>query len=84
MRSWLKVRLLAIFHRRKMEEELDEELRYHLEREIERHIAGGMEPQEARMEALRGFGGFEQRKEECRDAPGVRWIGELWQDLRYS
>jgi predicted permease len=80
----LKVWLLAIFLRRKAEAELDEELRYHLEKEIERHIAGGMSPQEARMTALRGFGGFEQKKEECRDARGLRLIEDFWQDLRYG
>jgi len=78
------VRLLAIFLRRKAEAELDEELRYHLEQEIERHMAGGMSPQEARMTALRGFGGFEQKKEECRDARRLVLIEDLSQDLRYG
>jgi hypothetical protein len=80
----LKVRLLAIFRRTKKEAELDEELSYHLEKEVERHISAGMEPQEARMTALRGFGGFEQKKEECRDARGLRLIEDFWQDLRYG
>jgi hypothetical protein len=62
----LKLRLLAIFCRRKIEAELDEELRYHLERVIERLTESGMDAQEARVEALRGFGGLEQKKEECR------------------
>jgi len=80
----LKVRLLAIFRRGKAEAELDEELRYHLEKEIERYIASGMSRQEARMTALRGFGGFEQKKEECRDARGLGLIEDLLQDLRYG
>ena len=80
----LKVRLLAIFRRRTAEAELDEELRYHLEKEIERYMAGGMSQKDARRAALRGFGGFEQKKEECRDARGFRLIGDLLQDLRYG
>jgi len=67
-----------------MEQELDEEMRYHLESVIEQKIAGGMSPQEARSEALCGFGGVERMKEQCRDARGVRLIGELRQDLRYG
>src|SRR5262245_516487 len=80
----LKVRVLSIFRRRKAEAELDEELRYHLEKEIERHIAGGMSPREARMAALRGFGGFEQKKEECRDARRLGLVEDLMQDLHYG
>jgi putative ABC transport system permease protein len=67
-----------------MEAELDEELRYHLERVSERHIASGMEREEARMAALRGFGGFLLKKEECRDARGIVLYESLWQDLRYG
>src|SRR5262245_9637214 len=77
----LKMLLRVIFLRRKAEAELEEELRYHLEKEIERHIGGGMSRQEARMTALRGF---EQKKEECRDARRLRLIEDLLQDLRYG
>src|SRR5262245_22883304 len=80
----LKVRLFAIIRRREAEEELDEELRYHLEKETERHMAGGMSAREARMTALRGFGGFEQKKEECRDARGLVLIEALLHDIRYA
>ncbi len=80
----LKVQLLALFRRRTAEAELDEELRYHLEKEIERHIAGGMSPQDARRAAFRGFGGFEQKKEECRDARRLGLVEDLLQDLRYG
>jgi putative ABC transport system permease protein len=80
----IKLKLLAIFRRRRMEAELDEELRYHLDRVSERHIAGGMDRKEARMAALKGFGGFLQKKEECRDARGIVLYESLWQDLRYG
>jgi putative ABC transport system permease protein len=79
-----RLKLRRLFRMRRMEAELDEELRYHLESVAERLIASGMDPQEARREALRGFGGFEQKKEECRDAVGTRLIEDLWGDLRYG
>jgi hypothetical protein len=67
-----------------MEEELDEEVRFHLEREIEENIIRGMSPEEARYAALRSFGGVERVKEESRDVRGIRLLEELWQDLRFG
>jgi VIT1/CCC1 family predicted Fe2+/Mn2+ transporter len=61
------LRLRSLFRRRQVEQELDEEIRYHLERQIEERIAQGMTPEEARHAALRAMGGIERRKEECRD-----------------
>ena len=80
----LKRRLRALVLKGEMERELDEETRYHLERETEQNIRAGMNPVEARSEALRAFGGVDRAKEECRDARGVRFIEDLWQDLRYG
>jgi putative ABC transport system permease protein len=80
----LRQRLRALFFRSKVEEELDEEVRFHLEREIEQNIARGMRPEEARVAALRSFGGVERVKEESRDERGVRFLEEVWQDLRYG
>jgi predicted permease len=80
----LPLRLRSLFRRRQVEQELDEELRYHIERQIEEHISKGMTEEEARSAALRAIGGVEQRKEECRDMRRVRWIEDLVQDLRYS
>ena len=76
-------RLRSLFRRAQVEQELDEELQYHIERQIEEHIAKGMTPEEARYAALRAMGGVERRKEECRDMRRVRWIEELMQDVRY-
>src|SRR5262245_13893878 len=67
-----------------MERELDEELRRHIERQTEQNIRLGMSPEEASRAALKSFGGVEQAKERSRDARGVRWLEELWQDLRYG
>jgi len=80
----LRLRLRALFFKSNMEEELDEEVRFHLEREIEENIARGMTPEEARYAAMRNFGGVEQVKEESRDERGIRLLEELWQDLRYG
>src|SRR5215510_1444994 len=80
----LRLRLRAIFFESKMEEELDEEVRFHLEKEIEKNIARGMSPEEARSAAQRSFGGVERFKEESRDVRGVRLFEEVWQDLSYG
>jgi predicted permease len=86
LRHWFytaPLRLRSLFRRAQVEQELDEELRYHIERQIEENIAKGMTPEEARYAALRAMGGVERRKEECRDMRRVRWIEGLMQDVRY-
>jgi macrolide transport system ATP-binding/permease protein len=80
----IPLRLRSLFSRRRMDEELDEELRYHVERKTEEYIAKGMAPPEARRAALLEMGGVEKRKEECRDARRVNWLPDLLQDLRYG
>ena len=67
-----------------VEQELDEELRFHLEQQIEQYIARGMEPAEARRAARKEFGGMQQIKEECRDARGLQLIKNLGQDMRFG
>jgi predicted permease len=84
MLSTLKTRLRALLRRSEMERELDEELRHHIEQQTEQNIRLGMNPEEARYEAQKAFGGVEQAKERSRDARGVRWIEDLWKDLRYG
>src|SRR5262249_12744927 len=78
------LRLRSIFRRIQVERELDEELQYHIERQVEENIAKGMTSEEARYAALRAIGGVERRKEACRDMRRVRWIEDLMQDVRYS
>src|SRR5262245_60672257 len=84
MLNKLRLRLRALLFKSKMEEELDEEVRFHLEREIEENIVRGMTPEEARSAAMRSFGGVERVKEESRDERGIRLLEEVWQDLRYG
>jgi putative ABC transport system permease protein len=84
MLNKLRLRLRALFFKPKMEDELQAELQFHLEREIEENIIRGMSPEEARYAALRSFGGVERVKEESRDARGVHLLEEAWQDVRYG
>src|SRR5216683_4821865 len=84
---WINVfglRLRSLLRSARVEHELDEEVRYHLERQVDENIAAGMSPEEARYSALRDFGGVEQRKEECRDARGLAFVDIVRQDLRYA
>jgi predicted permease len=67
-----------------MEEQLDKELRFHLDQHMAELIARGCDPEEARRQARLALGGPEQVKEECRDARGTRWLEDLVQDLRYA
>src|SRR5262245_52143871 len=84
MLSKLKTGLRALLRKSKMERELDEEMRYHIERQTEQNTRLGMNPQEARYAAQKAFGGVEQAKERSRDTRGVRWLEDIWQDLRYG
>ncbi|HEX5411608.1 MAG TPA: ABC transporter permease [Terriglobia bacterium] len=80
---WLnKVRTL--FHRPQLEVQMDDELRFHLEKQTEQNIARGLSAHEARYAALRQFGNIGQLKEECRDTWGMRLISELVQDIGYG
>jgi len=84
MLSKLKTRLRALLLKSEMERELDEELRYHIEQQTEQNIRLGMNPEEAKQSALKSFGGVEQAKERSRDARGLRWLENCWQDIRFS
>jgi len=73
-----------LWHRGQMEDELDKELRFHLDQHTTDLIAQGYDPEEARRRARLALGGVEQAKEECRDARGTRWLEDLMQDVRYG
>jgi putative ABC transport system permease protein len=80
----LRLRLRSLFRRTRVEHELDEELQYHLDRQIEEGLARGLAPKEARYAALRALGAITQSKEACRDMRAVDWIEDMMQDLRYG
>jgi putative ABC transport system permease protein len=77
-------RLRELFRKEELDQELSDELAFHLEKQIEQNLAAGMSAEEARYAALRSFGGVEQVKEECRDAWGVRFIDTLLRDIRFG
>jgi predicted permease len=80
----LPLRLRSLFRQQRVDRELDQELRYHVDRRTEENIAKGMAPEEARRQALLRMGGIEKCKEECRETRRVNWIQDLRQDLRYG
>ena len=71
-------------HRDRIEDELDAELRDHVERQVADHVRAGMAAPEARRRARLEFGGLDQVKEMCRDARGTRWIEDSLRDVRYA
>ena len=87
MSRWLtQIRLAvrSLFRRPQVDQELDEEFEYHLERQIEDNLHRGLAPEEARYAAMREMGPIGKSKEECRDARRVNWMQDLAQDLRYG
>jgi putative ABC transport system permease protein len=80
----LLFRLQTLFRRPTAESELDDELRFHLERQIAKYVRSGMSEQEATRRARLEFGGIDQVKDECRDARGISFVETLLQDARYA
>ena len=80
----IPLRLRSLFRRGRVEQELSDELRFHLEKLPEEKVAKGMAPEEARYAALRELGGVEQIKEECRDMRRVNYVENFLQDVRYG
>src|SRR4029450_13741284 len=86
MRVWrtLAVHVRALVRRRAADAELDEEIRYHLARDVERRIAHGMSLHDAQAAACRAFGNVSVVTEEARTASRVNAIEQLAQDARYA
>ena len=80
----LLYRMRALFRRDRVEAELADELRFHFEQQIEKHVKAGLTRGEATKQARLVFGGVDQVKEDCRDARGVRVLEMLAQDVRYG
>ncbi len=80
----IPLRLRSLFRRRHVEQELIEELQFHLEQKIEEGIANGLSPKEARNAAMRAMDGLEQRKEEMRDMRGIHWLTDFVVDAHYA
>src|ERR1700733_8954650 len=84
MLSDLLYRFRAFFRRNDVEAELDEELRYHLERQVEKYIHSGIPPEEAARQARHIFGGPEQIRQQCPEARGTSLLEDALQDVRYG
>src|SRR5258708_10925661 len=84
---WLRsisYRLRNLFRKAQVERETDQELRFHVDREMAEHVSNGLSPEDARRTALLEFGGVEQFKQDCREARGANRIESLLADLRYG
>jgi predicted permease len=84
MLSDLRVRLRGLFRRRVVETELEQELRFHFENEVEKYKGRGMAPEEALRLARLSFGGHDQIKEDCREARGTNLLESCLHDIRYG
>lgn len=73
-----------LWHGRQMDEQLDKELRFHLDQQIADLVARGVAPDEARRQAQLAFGGPTQVAEDCREARGTRWLMDMVQDLHFG
>ena len=66
------------------EKQLDKELRFHMEQQVEDYIAAGMTRAAAERKVRLEFGGIEQVKEECRESRSLAFVNALWRDLLYG
>ncbi len=85
--SWASVvaaRLRGLFEHKRLERELDDEVRFHLEMQIEDNLKAGMNPAEARYAALRSFGAIEPMKESYRERRAFALVETMAQDIRYA
>lgn len=80
----LLLRLRALAGAKRADDEMDEELRFHLEMQERKHRAAGLDGPAARRQARLDFGGVEAAREECRDARGVSLFTDIGRDLRYG
>src|SRR2546428_5103010 len=87
MPRWLtqvRLRVRSLFHGDRVEQELQEEMRYHLERLIEEGLRGGLSLDDARVSARRRMRPLTQSMEGCRDMRGPTFIEQRIQDLRFA
>lgn len=80
----VRLRLRSLFQNSRVEDELAEELRDHLERQIALHVAAGLSEADARATAHREFGNVALVQEQCRDRRGVALLEDLMRDVAYA
>ncbi len=81
---WSWSRLRSLWRRRAVKQEIDEELRFHLEQRMADNLAAGMSPADAAREARKRFGNWQSVREDCRDARGASFGETVWQDVRFG
>ncbi len=84
LRDALPGRLRLLFRRGRLEDDMDRELRFHLEQQVTEHVAAGLSPTEARRRARLGFGQVDVVKDDCRQAWGLRLVDDLGSDLWFG
>lgn len=80
----IPLRLRSLFRRKRVDQDLDDELSYHLEQQIRQNMDKGMSSEEARYAALRSMGGMQQIREQCKEKRRVNYIEHFFHDLRYG
>jgi hypothetical protein len=84
MFSDLLFRLRSLFRRSIVENELDDELQFHLDKQVEKHVRAGLTREEGTRLARLQFGGVGRVKEECRESRGLTLLETAAQDVRYA
>ena len=84
MFSDILFRLRSLFRRSAVDSELDNELRFHIEQQVEKYVRAGMTREEAERQTRLQFGGLSQVKEDCRESRGVTFVETTAQDVRYA
>src|SRR6266700_4103394 len=77
-------RIEGMLQKRKLDADMAEEMRSHIEMRTRENIEAGMPADEARYAAIRQFGWVDNIQETCREQRGVTWLEHLVQDLRYG
>jgi len=87
MERWLAslmLRLQSLFRKETVENDFDEELRFHLENQVEQFVAQGMSPRAARKAATKLLAGVDRQKEQLRELWQFRWLENFWRDVSFS
>jgi hypothetical protein len=82
--NMLRALMSTLFRRTRVEQEMDEEMRAHIERRAEELEWSGVAREEAERRARIEFGGVERFKEECREALAISWLNHTWRDIRFG
>src|ERR1017187_6116457 len=77
-------RFCALFYKQRLDADMHEEMRLHVEMQVQENVESGMKPDEARYAAMRQFGWVESIKETCREQRGMIWLEDVAQDVRFA